>query len=270
MAYITESNLKKLLLDIDTQKINPNNIPISFDVALSRILSQPELRWLEGFRMLCMDPSFILDEKFHVVKPKYDTKTWASERDNEKPAYHHSDSCERLNSDYINFKIPVEIIARGEKEIERFRKWFQENRGLLCENEKSFILHLKIAFRLHNAPKEGGVIVHNSGISDFDNANLDSLKIKMNKILNEAESFRNTSPEIKNEISRFGYATHKHPAVKNPNSNIYRWHGYKSSLKSLLITYFRVKFNPECEFEGLLLDQLGFQPCSACSKKHSF
>jgi hypothetical protein len=264
MAYITEYNLKKLLSDIDTRNL-PSNLPISFDVALTRILSTPELKWLEGFRMLCMDPSFILDEKFQVIKAKNDTKTWASERNNEKPAYHHEYLCERLNSDYINFKIPVEIKGRGDKEIERFRKWFQENRKLLQEqNESSFILHLQVAFQLKNPPKEGSIIIMNSGVSEFSNDNLDDLKNRMNNILLESEEYRNSSPEISKEIRCWGYATHKHRDVKKEGTIIHKWHGYKSSLKSLMITYFRVKFNPECEFEGYLLDQLGFCECHSC------
>ena len=39
---------------------------------------------------------------------------------------------------------------------------------------------------------------------------------------------------------------------------------FKRPIKDMLRNYYRVKFNPELEMEGYLLDQLGFRPCSHC------
>ena len=39
---------------------------------------------------------------------------------------------------------------------------------------------------------------------------------------------------------------------------------YKKPIIDMLYNYYRVKFNPELEMEGALLDQLGFRPCIHC------
>jgi len=49
---------------------------------------------------------------------------------------------------------------------------------------------------------------------------------------------------------------------------LFTWHNiYKKDLKNLLCHYFRIKFNPELEFLGDLLDNLGFLRCKACHDK---
>ena len=35
-------------------------------------------------------------------------------------------------------------------------------------------------------------------------------------------------------------------------------------LKKALIEYYRIKFNPNIEMNGLILDQLGFKQCRNC------
>ena len=39
---------------------------------------------------------------------------------------------------------------------------------------------------------------------------------------------------------------------------------FKRPIIELLYNYYRVKFNPDLEMEGYLLDQLGFRPCVHC------
>ena len=39
---------------------------------------------------------------------------------------------------------------------------------------------------------------------------------------------------------------------------------YKAPLTELLQTYYRIKYNPDLEFEQSVLEKLGFRKCSFC------
>lgn len=265
MAYITENNLKKILIDVDKRKLS-SDLPLTTDIKLMEILSIPELQWLHGYKLLCIDPSFVFDNKLQKISPKKDTKTWANEQDNAKPSYHYDKDCERLKSKYINFKIPDEVKNRGNKEIERFRAWFKENIHILETNEEGFIIRLKMAFNLHSINDNSKLLLDNSGVKDFETVTLEETKIKINKILHEAEKYRNSRSDITKEINKWGYATHKCPDVKNKNSIIYTWNNYKIKLKLLIMTYLRIDLNPDREFESQFLENLGFIECKHCKK----
>ena len=43
---------------------------------------------------------------------------------------------------------------------------------------------------------------------------------------------------------------------------------FKKPFKDLLVQYYMVKYNPELQFEGTLLEQLGFKACATCFNPH--
>jgi ribosome-binding factor A len=43
------------------------------------------------------------------------------------------------------------------------------------------------------------------------------------------------------------------------------WHESKEVLKKDLKTYFKLKFNPDLEFQDTLLQSIGFRPCKSCA-----
>ncbi|MBK6964927.1 MAG: hypothetical protein IPH20_13565 [Bacteroidales bacterium] len=44
-----------------------------------------------------------------------------------KPSYHKFEDCERLSSNFTNYRIPDAIKEKGEEAIIEFRTWFKEN-----------------------------------------------------------------------------------------------------------------------------------------------
>ncbi|MCA2494073.1 hypothetical protein R7P75_23810 [Vibrio sp. 2175-1] len=258
-VFLTKGNLGSIVstfsdphLKLDIDDLYKSN--------LRDILSIPELNLLYFTREAFKDfDSFI--SRYEKIK-KRDTKTYVFEGG--APAFHYSPNCDRLSADFENFLIPVEIKYKGDKEIEKFRKFYKENKYLLSHNESLFITRLEAQFLLKNPPKK--IDHHNSGIAEIHNYNLADLEKEIDNLLLNANIFRNSSEEIKKKIKNLGYGTHKVKEAKDRSSPLYTWHhNFKGKLKILLTEYFRVKFNPELSFNGDLLIELGFVPCSQCS-----
>jgi len=227
---------------------------------LGHILSRPELALLSVFKEACESPGLVF-EAYKRIEGRPDTKKWVWEGC--APAYHSSPSCERLHSDYRNWEIPAEIKQRGDSEIARFRKFFSEYRSLLETDELKFITKLDAAFFLKNPPKS--ILSINSGLNNIDNINLKDLEERIDLLLVDAEKFRNMDDSTKSKIDRQGYGTHRLKEAKEPGSILHTWHNeYKKDLKDLLCHYFRIKFNRDLGFSGMLLDRLGFNRCGSC------
>ena len=96
---------------------------------------------------------------------------------------------------------------------------------------------------------------------------MNELEKQIDKLIFRSEEYRNKDPETKEIIEKYGYGTHRRKESQTKGSPLYEWHHtYKSGLKELLQEYFRVKFNPNLSFDGKLLEELGFKPCTHCSR----
>ena len=240
LSFITKSNFINVLTKLNYSK-DAINLEDLYTIKLQHILSIPELSLLYIFKEACKDPDLIFECYKRIEKNK-DTKKWVYEGG--VPAYHCNSGCEKLVSDYWNMEIPPEIESKGD----------------------SAILRLSAEFFLKNTPKT--VLSNNSGVSDIDNICLEDLETRINSLLINAEKFRNKDLDTKLKIAKLGYGTHKVKEARDPDSVLFTWHNiYKKDLKNLLCHYFRIKFNPELEFRGDLLDNLGFLRCKACHGK---
>jgi hypothetical protein len=262
LSFITKSNFINVLTKLNYSK-DAINLEDLYMKKLQHILSIPELSLLYIFKEACKDPDLIFECYKRIEKNK-DTKKWVYEGG--VPAYHCNSGCEKLVSDYWNMEIPPEIESKGDSAILRFRNFVIKNRYLLENDEQKFILRLSAEFFLKNTPKT--VLSNNSGVSDIDNICLEDLETRINSLLINAEKFRNKDLDTKLKIAKLGYGTHKVKEARDPDSVLFTWHNiYKKDLKNLLCHYFRIKFNPELEFRGDLLDNLGFLRCKACHDK---
>lgn len=261
IVFITKSNESKILSNLDL-KGDKADFECLYDESLSFILSTPELNLLHVYKRLCAHPKEALAAYKKVNKK--DTKQFVWEGG--KPAFHFKSDCPRLNSEFTNITIPVEIQDKGDLEISRFRDFVKEYRCLLEEDEVRFMHKLEARFLLKNPPKS--IKYLNSGVQEFCNLNLLDLKYQIDSLLIKASKFRDSDEEISKLISVKGYGTHKVKEAKDKSSPLYEWHAMKSELKDLLKQYYRVKFNPELKFDKTLLEQVGFQPCRECDKSH--
>lgn len=270
MAFITKSNAKKIISKIDKnrlgiQKCEIYKNPIYF-------FSQYENNYLLGMKTLFSDPELFIEEYYVPIKNE-DTLRYVYEGG--KPAYHDCIKCKRLNSDFRNFLIPIEIRKRGKEEVDKFRHWFESNTDLL-DKPDVFTARLHMAFNVVVSPKE--INRKNSGVEYKENLNLEELEKRINKHISEVgEYYKKANQEKKEVIRRFEKKTflaYKEEAIRN-NDTRYSDDAIKGFLKKydeqfkkpvteLLIEYYKVKYNPELKFEGYLLEMLGFKACSTC------
>ena len=267
-VYITNGNFKKIISPFNFKGIAYGRRDFFIDIQdfditlLKRILSTPELALLDAYREILADLKEGL--AMYTKVKKQDTHKYVYE--GTAPAYHFSHECERLRSDFTNYEIP-EIIKDDAEKILKFRVVFKECIALI-KNGKIDVATNRINSAMgwpYGYPSIADIDFKNGGAIEFENANLEDVIEKINQILFDAEIFRNSEPNVKDIIDHLGYGTHKRKEIKDQNHPLYKWHNYKTELKHVIQTYFRVKLNPELKFEGEILDELGFRPCSFCS-----
>lgn len=117
----------------------------------------------------------------------------------------------------------------------------------------------------------------NSGVEEKENLNLQELENRIDQILREAGKFWHENPDRQPIIRRFqkiAFLWKIPDEINNNNTELsdselkdflkYYDTKFKSPIKHLLIEYYRVKLNPNLQFEGNLLEQLGFIACKSC------
>jgi len=192
-----------------------------------------------------------------------------------KPCYHKSFECERLNSKFKNFKIPNEIKQMGIQKIEEFRRWFSDIEDLYFEDKSKFNYRLRMKFGI--SVNVEAVAYNNSGIHEIENLDLTSIEERINKALKQAGRYYYACDKNTIILKRYSSRTflwkEKYPLLDNNTGysdedvrNFLRNYEqeFKAPIKLMLQNYYRLKFNPELEIDGKLLEQLGFRPCNHC------
>ena len=119
----------------------------------------------------------------------------------------------------------------------------------------------------------------NSGIKEIENLNLFELERRIDGIISEAAKFFVSNPDKQEIIRRFqkitflGYSSdviYSNDTVLSDEElkKFLRQYDseFKKPIKWLLREYFRVKYNPDLVFQGLLLEKLNFRQCAICAK----
>lgn len=274
MSYITVSNAMKVLASINFDACkelvgDPYKKPIYF-------FNKREIQLLLGLKELYRDPEYFVLEYYRpiVTEDKY-----VYVYEGIQPAYHAGNECERLHSNFKNFKIPESIKQNGQQAVIEFREWFKKHQKEFYEKPDVFeaLFYSKFGFKAEKVDYE------NSGIEEKENLDLTELEQRINGILTEAgRFFRECDAVHQNIIRRFGKMTFWAYINKEIYSNDTEigdddlkafLRGYdiqfKKPIKMLLKEYYRELYNPEKKFEGQLLEALGFRPCGACHGNHS-
>lgn len=275
MAYITKSNSLKILSKVESGEIN--NISEEVYIKPIYFFSDYERNKLIAFKEFLKDPNNFI-RKYYIPIETTDNLKFVYEGG--KPSYHFKSDCERLNSNYRNFEIPESIRERGKEEVTKFRKWFRENQHLL-ENPEIFAARIKLAFGIIINPK--AIDFENSGVEVKQNLNLYELEEQINLIISKAGQYYNAASDEKKAIIRryqkHTFLAYSNKEIKNNNTRFkdevikeflkqYDAH-FKKPIKNLLIEYHMVKYNPNLQFEGFLLEKLGFRPCASCHQEYT-
>lgn len=279
MVYLTKSNANRIIGNADLSAMGLTGglykRPIYF-------FNKLEYNKLLAFYTLYSNPTAFVEKYVKVANVDNLQFVWEAGT----PAYHKDNSCERLNSDFRNIKIPEQIKKAGLEATNEFRKWFKEPEvsALFDRDPEAFVarMHLKFLKYLPNQPE--AVRYDNSGHEAMENLNLEDLELRIDNILDELSQFISGSNLITRKAivkyDKYTYCASKDSAFPEvlPDAmdelgitedklrsflKVYEAR-FKTPTANLLKHYYRVKFNPDLLFEGALLDQLNLRKCNAC------
>lgn len=271
MPYITVSNSRKIIRNINVEKFN--NIVEPLYKWKIYFFSPIESARLKGIRELLRNPSNFAINYYQPINI-VDTHQFAIPES--QPAYHKDNTCEKLNSDFRNVEIPIAIKEKGISEVEKFRDWFKSIKFEELD-VKDFVYKLQLKFPYVGEINPRTVEYPNSGTLEKKNYSLTELENEIDNLLRGAGSYFRNNPDLQPLIRRFQKWTflayiNKDRFVNNSGLNDDEFINFlnnyeiefKKPVKELLIEYYRIKFNPEMTFEGTILQQLGFRMCESC------
>jgi len=264
-----------------------NKIPQTSFHNISDILYQRPIyifSKLEKARLLAIKQFFKNPEpfiEFHYQQVKKGQQNTNHLFPSSNPAYHLSLNCDALHADYWNILIPPQIQIRGEIVKNEFRNWFRENEWLY-ENKKELFM-IKLSSRFNIRLSELQIIERiNSGVTTVVNENLDSINLQISQLLRAAGKIYYSSQKNNVILKQYQHSTclgyrddilhsnrtgYSEKDVKTLLRNYNE--KFKKPLKKLLTTYFKIKYNPELQFSGHLMERLGLSLCKYCAKNIS-
>lgn len=282
MAHITKANFFKLLkLAFNFEKIVPMEKPFQEPIYF---FNDHEKKYLLVAKELLKKGNefFKNQKKGTILTMSSDNKIFQG---NKFFAYHKEEHCERLNADYRNYEIPAELIERFksqsadnaefEKRKNEFRAWFKLKLDVFKNDVDQFVKDLEIRYNIIQTPKE--ILYENSGHIDLTQLNLGDLETQISKLIHQSKMYFVENPEEQKLIRRFQKLTflaYTSNQIKTNDTNLSDDElrvflkkyddTFKKPLKSLLIQYYIVKYNPNLCFEEGILEELGFRKCSCC------
>lgn len=265
MAYITTANANSIIY-----KTEINSIDLKGSVYKTPIyfFNKLEINRLLALKKLLSESENFLSEYYKPIKVK-DSLTFVYE--GKKPAYHKSSNCERLNSDYENFKIPESIKESGIAEVVKFRKWFKENKYLISKPE-IFVARLQMQWGIVTNPENTNE--KNTGPTKFDDYTPIEVEEKIDELIKLAGNLYHKNSAILKKFSKYSYLGERNEPLKDNDTGfsdskvkeVLREfeREIKKPLKPLLLAYYRITLNPDLNLHENVLKQLGFIPCGHC------
>lgn len=271
MAYITISNARRIIKKIDIKDLKNLDYPLyKWDIYFFNKLEVKQLLNLKEFLLNSKKYNNNI-EVYNKIQVKDSFKYVFSES---QPKYHKSSSCSRLQSHFKNFEIPDAIRNRGQQEILKFRTWFKQNKHIQDESTKKFIEKLQISFPYVGEINPKSIEFENTGMTTIKNYSLSELEKNIDDLLRAAGRFYKENQKVIGLYQRKTFLAYKDAPIENNETGLddfelkYFLKSYdkqfKEPVKHLLEEYFRVLHNPELEFDGNLLENLGFSPCRSC------
>lgn len=249
MPYITIANAKRSIQEIDFVDDSLFSMQILFEREID-FLNQKEKIELLKLKCFLENPDYFLNDMYSLVKKRSENTNLVF-KSNSPPAYHQNPSCESLKSDYINFRFPLGL-SKDQKE--KYIDWMKENRQLE-ENDTE-------AFKARHFAKWGSVyfkVKHdNSGIALIENESLLDIKTSIKSLLDKSTTYNLTLEEKKESIYWYDLDENLISEKMKFDKEI------KKPLISNLKEFYRLKLNPELDFDKKILDQLGFRQCKNC------
>ena len=272
MNFITKANAMKIVTSSinDVKGLNGT----IYEPMKIYFFSKYEKNQLLAIKELLKDPEKYFTEIYVPIETE-DTYTLVYEGNN--PCYHESDECEFLYSNMRNYKIPEDIVEMGKEKVLEFREWFKSVQYLLIDESKLDVFVARLHARWGINTNVNALNYDNSGISSYDNIEIPELKKRINAQIKAAGRFYYESElnkKILSKFSRISFLAYKDDPIYGNETGLsdeelksFLKHynkKYKKPIKSDLVEYYKLEYNPKIEMRGKILNQLGFKSCSQC------
>ena len=279
MAYITAYNAASIIRKIEVNSINTNEELYLKDIYF---FNEFEKKQLLAYKELVRDTEKFIREFYKPIELKRDSFRLVHEYQDKRPAYHLETDCPLLNADYENYTIPDSIRLNedgsiNEDKVKAFRKWFREVEHLFKRDKEAFVIRLFAKWKIRENPEE--LEASNSGIAQILNYDIEELIEKLDDLIKEEWNYYNQSTqnaEILRSFRKKTFLAYKSDPIYDNNTGLSDTdlkiflkeydQKYKWPLKIYLKEYYRLKYNPELEMEGILLDKLNFKLCMHCTE----
>lgn len=271
MPFVTEYNtnlvFKKLIGEI------PDNIrdwqPYKKSIFFLNRLDKTNLQY---FKKFCENPIENIDTIYKPVEI-VDNKEFVYEGSN--PSYHKYENCERLSSNFINYRIPSKIKEKGKEKIEEYRTWFKENAEIFSERPDIYQMRLQTKFGIDDSIQK--IDYRNSGNVYKENLTLEEIETRIDSLLYNAAQYYKLDKRRQQAIKRFQTATFLAFKEDDINDNPTDYSDYE--LKAILREYyylfiqptiyylkefFKTFYNADIEINEKILEGLNFKKCRYC------
>lgn len=228
------------------------------------MLTKKEQQWLAAARMFYENPEFYVSHIYQKVEKKSDPNLVYTAG---SPAYHSTKDCEVLKQDYVNYEIPPEIMGRGDDVAAAFREWWKSEEQLLNSNPSRFLERMSIRWLLKNPPNLQSITADNSGIEERENPDIAEVEAEIDALIQSMNEFRRENPVLIKEYGKRTFAVRKGTLKIDDAGDrrmLEKWDEQKDLLKRKLRLFFQLRFNPDLEIGGALLEALGFKKCKRC------
>jgi hypothetical protein len=271
MPFVTEYNtnlvFKKLIGEI------PENIrewqPYKKSIYFLNRLDKTNLLY---FKKFCENPIENIDM---IYKPIEITDNQEFVYEGSNPSYHKYENCDRLSSNFINYRIPTEIKKRGDEAIEEYRKWFKENEKVFSERPDIYQMRLQTKFGIIESIQK--VNYKNSGNVYKENLTLSEIESRIDSLLFNAAQYYKDDKKRQQAVKRYQTATFlafKEDEIIDNETNysdedlkvILREYYYLFIEPTIyyLKEFFKVFYNADIEINEKIFEQLNFKKCGYC------
>ena len=274
MEYITISNLERTRDNIELTKINFDQDCFHKIKNLYKKYSTIEL---VKFSDLLYKNKFSDVLNIEIYQPLISHEFKEVAQLNGRSAYHIDPNCERLNSDLVLHKIPEEIELKGQEVKSQFISWIRNNKEKFKDTSE-FNFKIKKEWNLTKLPEI--IFQLNSGICEFENYNIEEIELKIENQIKIAQNFLkdlankeaiiifyikfNREKKISEiDINSLKDFTEQEIKIINEYFKI-----IYNPLKLLLTEYYKVFLCKGINFQGPILESLGFRACKKCINQY--
>lgn len=278
--YITQANLNRLFDSISCNEVRLHEL-LHSNPLLLKMLSEPELMQLTAIEGVMTGNSQLNILRIEGVRAYTNSDNYVFNQ-NIKPCYHATNTCSRLENDWINILIPEKIRNLGSDEVERYRRLFtpisadddNETRLKKLQINISVVQAHYIAKGIELDARE----IHNIVRREHTSIVAITSAIDLNQKINEYKDFLHyieNDKYLKNVYnSRYVSNQYLKSLFKNKSDNekihIEKMQKFRKEILELSISQLMITHNFNSNnLNSNILDKLGFESCKNCLPKQA-